>query len=80
MYKKCFGDEVRKNKLLSNEFFCQSWGKEGIEKNIQPELLSFQKRYDIFQNAIKDIIGCNDLYFLEFDYLILEKVGKHYDT
>lgn len=70
MYKDCFGNDARRNQLLSKEFFCQSWGNEGMQENIQPELLSFPKRYGKFQNAIRDIIGDNDLYSLEFDYLV----------
>ena len=70
MYKETFGNEARKNKLISVEFFCQSWGNEGVQENIQPELFSFPNRYMKFQSAIRDIIGNDNLYSVEFDYLI----------
>ena len=70
MYKETFGNEARKNKLISAEFFCQSWGNEGVQGNIQPELFSFPNRYMKFQSAIRDLIGKDNLYSVEFDYLI----------
>lgn len=70
MYQEDFGKDTRKTKLLSIEFFCKPWGNEGAQENIQPELLSFPSRYMKFQNAIRDIIGNDNLYPLEFDYLI----------
>lgn len=70
MYKETFGNEARRNKLISTKFFCQSWGNEGVQENIQPELFSFPDRYMKFQSAIRDIIGNDNLYSVEFDYLI----------
>lgn len=70
MYKDSFGGQKRKNELKDTKFFCRSWGNEGQEGNCQPELLEFPERYVKFQNAIKDIIGTDNLYSIEFDLLI----------
>ena len=69
MYKEQYGEDMRKRKLCSSEFFCQSWGSEGQQGNTQPELSKFPIRYTKFQSAVNDIIGEGTLYHLEFDYL-----------
>lgn len=70
LYKEKLGEDKRKNVLINCEFFCQSWGNEGQEGDSQPEIIEFPERYIKFQSAIREIIGDENLYPIEFDYLI----------
>jgi hypothetical protein len=56
--------------LGKREFFCKSWGSEGIIGNSQPELEEFPARYALFQKAIRDLIGYGDIFPIEFDYIV----------
>jgi len=49
--------------------FCKPWGSEGIVGNEQPELQEFPERYNLFQYAIRELIGCGDIFPIEFDYV-----------
>lgn len=69
-YKENIGAEKRKTTLKNTEFFCQAWGGEGQEGDIQPELYKFPERYLKYQTAIREIIGEGDLYPIEFDYIV----------
>ena len=69
-YKENLGEEKRKETLKSTEFFCKSWGKEGQEGDIQPEICEFPERYLKYQNAIREIIGEGNLFPIEFDYIV----------
>lgn len=69
-YKENVGEEKRKITLKNNEFFCQAWGNEGQEGDVQPEVYEFPERYLKYQIAIREIIGEGDLYPVEFDYIV----------
>ena len=56
--------------LGKQQDFCKSWGSEGILENAQPELKEFPARYDLFQKAIRYLIGCGDMFPIEFDYVV----------
>ncbi len=59
--------------LGKNKDFCKPWGSEGITDNTQPELNEFPARYALFQEAIKHLIGCGDMFPIEFDYVEWKK-------
>ncbi len=50
--------------------FCKAWGAEGMIGNAQPELDKLPERYSLYQNAIRNLIGCGDMFPIEFDYII----------
>ena len=69
-YKEKLGEKKRKEVLKSTEFFCRPWGNEGQEGYVQPEVYEFPERYLKYQTAIREIIGEEDLYPIEFDYMV----------
>ena len=69
-YKENIGTEKRKTTLKNIEYFCQAWGNEGQEGDIQPEIYEFPERYLKYQTAIREIIGEGDMYPIEFDYIV----------
>jgi len=69
-YGKKSGKEKRKATLKNTEFFCKAWGNEGQDGDIQPELCEFPERYLKYQTAIREIIGDENLYPIEFDYIV----------
>lgn len=69
-YKENFGEKKRKEVLKNTAFFCQSWGNEGQDGNLQPEVYEFPERYIKYQTAIREMIGEGDLYPIEFDYVV----------
>ena len=69
-YKENLGEDKRKEVLKNTEFFCQSWGNEGQEGDVQPKICEFPERYLKYQSAIREIIGKGDMYPIEFDYIV----------
>ena len=69
-YKENLGEEKRKETLKSTEFFCKSWGNEGQNGDIQPKICEFPERYLKYQTAIREIIGEENLFPIEFDYIV----------
>jgi len=55
--------------LGKRQEFCKSWGSEGIMGNTQPQLEEFPTRYALFQKAVRFLIGCGDVFPVEFDYV-----------
>lgn len=67
---KMFDKKERIAKLGTQETFCMSWGKEGLDKNDrQPKLFVMPERYCKFQWAVQELIGQGNIYPIEFDYL-----------
>jgi len=50
--------------------FCKPWGSEGTVGDTQPRLDRFPLRYDIYQQAIRAIIGTGTMFPIEFDFVI----------
>ena len=69
-YKESIGEEKRRTTLKNTDFFCQAWGNEGQEGDVQPEVCEFPERYLKYQTAIREIIGEGNLYPIEFDYVV----------
>ena len=69
-YKEKMGEAKCKEKLKNMEFFCQAWGNEGKQGDIQSEIDEFPERYIMYQAAIREIIDEGDIYPIEFDYLV----------
>ena len=73
-YEEEFGTEKRKNDLEKSDDFHKGWGAEGLNDEYgQPKLNAFPHRYELYQNAVKNLIGDGDLYPIEYDYLVWEK-------
>ncbi len=64
------GSAIRRQELNINTVFCASWGDEDLNENgVQLEIKSFPARYAAFQKAVKELIGENNIYSIEYDYL-----------
>ena len=70
-YEEEFGTEKRKNDLEKSDDFHKGWGAEGLNDEYgQPKLNAFPHRYELYQNAVKNLNGDGDLYPIEYDFLI----------
>ena len=67
-YAENFSSQTRSNDLGSN--FRKPWGSEGLVNGVQEELKTFPNRYMKYQKAIRTLIGNDDVFPIEFDYLV----------
>ena len=68
--EKCYGgSNQRRENLGKKDEFTKSWGNEGLQNGNQPNLTELPKRYDLFQKAVKNLIGQGNIFPVEFDYI-----------